>query len=104
LNYYSPLEYSYSNEKHDAEIVQTVCKKCGNPLFARYDLDKIKKNMTRRELRVRRAKMWKYGELLQFKERRNGVSLGESWTPLLYVKKLDEISISGLYVARACAL
>ncbi len=39
------LECSKCGEHHDADQVQTVCKKCGKPLFARYDLEAAKETL-----------------------------------------------------------
>jgi threonine synthase len=99
LSYYTHLECSFCGDKHDSNKIQTVCKKCGKPLFARYELELIKDVVTRRELVAREASMWKYWELLPVKDRKNIVSLGEGWTPLTQVKKLsEEIKLSKLYV------
>jgi threonine synthase len=99
LSYYTHLECSNCGEKHVIDKVQTVCKNCSKPLFARYDLEKIKENVTRRELVARKSTMWKYWELLPIKERKNIVSLGEGWTPLTPLKRLGtEVGIQELYV------
>jgi threonine synthase len=99
LSYYTNLECSYCDKDHDANKIQTVCKICGKPLFARYDLENIKENVTRRELVARESTMWRYWELLPIKKRSNLVSLGEGWTPLTSANKLgEEIGISKLYV------
>jgi threonine synthase len=79
--------------------VQTVCKKCGKPLFARYDLEEIKNTITKRELVGREASMWRYWELLPVKYKKNVVTLGEGWTPLTPAKKLGaEISLNNLWI------
>jgi threonine synthase len=99
LSYYTHLECSYCEKEHDANKIQTVCQKCGKPLFARYDLEIVKENVTRRELVARESTMWKYWELLPIKKRSNIVSLGEGWTPLTKVKRLgEEIGVPRLYV------
>jgi threonine synthase len=99
LSYYTHLECSNCGEKHDADKVQTICKKCSKPLFARYDLEKMKDNVDRLELVARSSTMWRYWELLPIKEIRNMVSLGEGWTPLTSLKRLgSEIGFQGLYV------
>ncbi|MBN2335833.1 threonine synthase [Candidatus Bathyarchaeota archaeon] len=99
MSYFTHLECSACGEKHEANKIQTVCKKCGKPLFARYDLEAVKEEVTRRELVSREATMWRYWELLPVKQRRNVVCLGEGWTPLTYTPRLgDEIGLKDLWV------
>ncbi|MBD3173322.1 threonine synthase, partial [Candidatus Bathyarchaeota archaeon] len=98
MSYYTHLECTACGETHTADKVQTVCKKCGKPLFAKYDLEKIKESLTRRDLVGREASLWRYFELLPVKDRRNIVSLGEGWTPLTNVPRLGkEIGLKNLW-------
>lgn len=90
LNKMTHLECSKCGTRHDAEQVQTVCKKCGKPLFARYDLEAAKETLTRRELVGRVASMWRYREILPVRRPENVVTLGEGWTPLTPTPKLGE--------------
>ena len=93
------LECSSCGEKHDADVVQTVCKKCGKPLFARYDLEAVKDSVTRRELVAREATMYRYYELLPIKDRRNIVTLGEGWTPMTPTPSLGKsIELPDLWI------
>ena len=79
--------------------MQTVCKKCGKPLFARYDLEAVKESLTKRELVGREASMWRYYELLPVKNRKNIVTLGEGWTPLIHTKSLGQsIGLPDLWI------
>jgi threonine synthase len=99
MSQYTHLECSACGEKHDAEKIQTVCKKCGKPLFARYDLEAVKESVTKRELVGREASMWRYFELLPVKQRKNIVSLGEGWTPLTHAPTLGkEIGLHDLWI------
>ncbi|MCW4050759.1 MAG: threonine synthase [Candidatus Bathyarchaeota archaeon] len=99
MSYYTHLECTYCNEKHDANMVQTVCKKCGKPLFAKYDLEAIKENVTRQELVDRESSMWRYWELLPVKSRKNMVSLGEGWTPMTHTPRVGkEIGLKDLWI------
>jgi threonine synthase len=76
-----------------------VCKICGKPLFARYDLEAVKEAVSKRELVAREANMYRYFELLPIKHRKNIVSLGEGWTPLTYTGKAGkEIGLKDLWV------
>ena len=84
------LECSKCGERHDADQVQTVCKKCGKPLFARYDLERAKETLTKRELVGRVSSMWRYREILPVRRSENVVTLGEGWTPLIPTRRLGE--------------
>ena len=99
MSQYTHLECSACGEKHDADVVQTVCKKCGKPLFARYDLEAVKESVTRRELVGREASMWRYFELLPVRHRKNIVTLGEGWTPLTPAPSVGkEIGLKNLWL------
>jgi threonine synthase len=99
MSQFTHLECSSCGEKHDAEQIQTVCTKCGKPLFARYDLEVVKDLLTKQMLVGREASMWRYFELLPVKYRENIVSLGEGWTPLTHALKAgEEIGLSNLWI------
>ena len=99
MSFFTHLECSSCGESHETNKVQTVCTKCGKPLFARYDLEKIRNTLSRRELVAREANMWRYWELLPILERKNAVTLGEGWTPLTNTPRLGEkIGLPDLWV------
>lgn len=99
MSYFTRLECTYCGTEHDASAVQTVCKKCGKPLFARYDIEGIKESVTRRELVGREASMWRYWELLPVRYRKNVVTLGEGWTPLTPAKRLgSDVGLKNLWI------
>ena len=84
------LQCSKCGERYDADQVQTVCKKCGKPLFARYDLERAKETLNKRELVGRVSSMWRYREILPVRRSENIVTLGEGWTPLTPTHRLGE--------------
>ncbi|MCX6655971.1 MAG: threonine synthase [Candidatus Bathyarchaeota archaeon] len=84
------LQCSKCGEHYDADQVQTVCKKCGKPLFARYDLERAKETLNKRELVGRVSSMWRYREILPVRRSENIVTLGEGWTPLTTTRRLGE--------------
>lgn len=99
MSFVTHLACSSCGERHEANVIQTVCKKCGKPLFVKYDHEKIKETVTRRELVGREATMWRYWELLPVRKRENKVSLGEGWTPLTPTKKLGkELGVHDLWI------
>jgi threonine synthase len=99
MSQFTHLECSSCGEKHESDKIQTVCKKCGKPLFARYDLEAVKNSLTKSELIGREATMWRYFELLPIKNRKNIISLGEGWTPLTETPKIGtKIGLKNLWV------
>ncbi|MBM3292485.1 threonine synthase [Candidatus Bathyarchaeota archaeon] len=99
MNQLTHLECSYCGAIYESEKLQTVCLKCGKPLFARYDLEKVKETLSKRELVGRVSSMWRYFELMPIKERKNIITLGEGWTPLTPVERLSEsLGLKDLWV------
>jgi threonine synthase len=74
------LECSKCGEKLSADKPQTLCPKDGGSLYARYDLDAIRKKFTRESLAGRPATMWRYADVLPDAD---PVTLGEGFTPML---------------------
>jgi len=93
------LECSRCGTRHEADELQTVCRKCGKPLLPRYDLEAAKKSLTKEALVGRVSSMWRYLELLPVRRKENIVSLGEGWTPLTPAKRLGEsLGLSNLLI------
>jgi threonine synthase len=77
------LECSACTERHAADELHKLCKSCGMPLLARYDLVEAATTLTRAALKNRRADLWRYEEVLPLQDDGFRLSLGEGWTPLL---------------------
>jgi threonine synthase len=93
------LECSACGAQHDASRLQNVCTKCGKPLFARYDLDRAARTLTRGSLASRRSDMWRYHEVMPVDDEQDIVTLGEGWTPLLNADRLGQsLGASNLYI------
>src|SRR2546426_3775165 len=89
------LECSRCGKTHPHNRLQNLCT-CGKPLLARYELKAEAKPLTREAWTARRAKMWRYAEVLP-----GGppVSLGEGMTPLLDARKVGAaLGLKNLYV------
>jgi threonine synthase len=69
---------------------QTVCPQDGGVLFARYDLENLKKHFNLKVVAGRAATMWRYVEVLPAAA---PVSLGEGFTPLLPSRELTNVYI-----------
>ncbi len=71
----------------------------GAPLFARYDLDAVKKKVKREDLVGRIPTMWRYEEVMPVEDMQYCVSLGEGYTPLLQASSLGrKIGVPNLFV------
>ena len=60
----------------------------GKPLFARYDLDALRRTFTPAALVGRAPTLWRYSEVLPVRDPGCRVSLGEGFTPLLDCPRL----------------
>ncbi len=94
-SYMTHLECTACGTRHDADRPQTVCPACGKVLYARYDLDGVKRVVRPADFAGRRWDMWRYWELLPVRDRANVVTLGEGMTPLLSVRR-EAASAAGL--------
>lgn len=84
-------EYS-PKEKHQ------LCE-CGSPLLVAYDLERLKDNLSPKDVQNREPNLWRYHELLPVEDPENVVSLGEGMTPLIKMPKLGkEMAIPNLYM------
>src|ERR671937_181799 len=97
-SYLRSLECTACGDRFDADQVHGVCPSCGKVLFARYDLDAVKRALTPNDLKGRRWDMWRYRELLPVRDSANVVSLGEGMTPLLEVsdRVTDRLGLAGV--------
>ncbi|MBI2827587.1 MAG: threonine synthase [Planctomycetia bacterium] len=86
--YVTHLESAIDGTRLPADEPQTLHK--DRPLVVRYDLDAVRKAVTRDELAERPATMWRYRELLPPRDERGIVSLGEQLTPVLRCRRLGE--------------
>ncbi|MET8406393.1 threonine synthase [Streptomyces sp900116325] len=76
------LECGRCAERYDAEVPQNGCR-CGSPLLARYDLDRVRATVRPPDIASRSTDLWRYRELLPVRDPANVVALGEGWTPIV---------------------
>ncbi|WP_207477127.1 threonine synthase [Arenibaculum pallidiluteum] len=81
------LECSYTGERYEADTLHNLSK-AGKPLLVRYDLDGVRRALSKDELARRPADLWRYRELLPVRRKEDIVSLGEAVTPLIPLPKL----------------
>ncbi|QYR21857.1 threonine synthase [Paenibacillus sp. sptzw28] len=69
--------------------------KCGGTLLVAYDLERIRRTLTKEKLKNLPATMWRYNELLPIENEESIISLGEGWTPLVPLNMTKEILPGG---------
>src|SRR5690349_22224592 len=99
ISHLSQLTCSVCHKPYDAGIAQTFCTcASGNkaPLLAQYDFptalgkDSIEKDD---------CSMWRYFEILPVRDKKNIVTLGEGWTPILPMNKLgNHLGMENLFM------
>ena len=83
------LECSYTGERYEADRLHNLSK-AGKPLLVRYDLDGVRKAISKELLAARRPTLWKWRELLPVRRIENVVSLGEDATPVVGCPRLEK--------------
>ena len=81
------LECSATGERYPADVLHNLSR-AGKPLLVRYDLDGVRKALSKEALARRAPDLWRYRELLPVRHTRDIVSLGEAVTPLVAMPKL----------------
>src|SRR5580693_720063 len=81
------LECSLTGERYPADTLQTLSK-AGRPLLVRYDLDGVRRALSREALAGRPQTLWRYRELLPVRRPGDVVSLGEVVTPLISLPRI----------------
>jgi len=81
------LECSLTGERYEADRLHGLSK-AGKPLLVRYDLDGVRRALTREKLAGRPQTLWRYRELLPVRRPENLVQLGEVVTPLIPLPRI----------------
>ncbi|HEX2439606.1 MAG TPA: threonine synthase [Methylomirabilota bacterium] len=88
MSFVSHIECTVCGARHEAGRPQTVCQKCGQMLAVRYDLDGVKRAVSKETLRSRPPGMYRFRELTPLADGEVPVTLGEGGTPLLALPRL----------------
>ena len=83
------LECAYTGEHYPADQVHNLSK-AGKPLLVRYDLEGVRKALSKEALAERPRDLWRYRELLPVRRVQDIVSLGEAMTPVVQLRRLAE--------------
>jgi threonine synthase len=82
------LECSATGERYPADVLHNVSR-AGKPLLVRYDLDGVRRALSKQALAARAPDLWRYRELLPVRRVADIVSLGEAMTPLVALPRLS---------------
>src|SRR5438309_6361868 len=83
MGYLDRLECTRCGGRYAPGELHNLCPSCGKVLFARYDLERVREEVSRDALAERDPTMWRYREVMPVLDPRNIVTLGEGMTPLL---------------------
>ena len=83
------LECSMTGEHYPADQLHNLSR-TGKPLLVRYDLDGVRRALSKDALAQRPRDLWRYRELLPVRRTQDIVSLGEAVTPVVAMRKLAE--------------
>ncbi len=93
------LECPECGKTFDAEQRQTFCEDCRSPLYARYDMQRVRASLTPEALAERPRGIWRWSELLPVRSPAFRLTLGEGDTPLLKAEALGEqLGLGQLYI------
>jgi threonine synthase len=81
------LECGLTGERYEADTLHGLSK-AGRPLLVRYDLDGVRRALTKDMLAARPQTLWRYREMLPVRRPENVVSLGEIVTPLISLSRI----------------
>ena len=98
-SYLTHLECTACGLRHDADVLQTLCRDCGKVLYARYDLAAAAEAVSPSDIAAREQTMWRYREVLPVRDDAFEVTLGEGGTPLLRAERLGaSLGCTDLYI------
>ena len=98
-NYVSHLECSITGKKYEANKLHGLSD-AGRPLLVRYDLQNLKKEISRDDITNSKVDgLWRYSPLLPVSDPKDRITLGETITPLIKLNRTVNYSSNdkGLY-------
>ena len=97
MGYVSGLKCRECGREYPVDPIY-VCEFCFGPLEVAYDYKKIKKVLTKKNIKSREENLWRYKELLPI-DGEPQVGLDTGFTPLIKAGNLaKELGVSELYV------
>ena len=99
MSYLTSIKCSQCNMEYDTELYTPRCTSCGGVLRVEYDLELVKKTLSKKNIGRREPGVWKYREILPISDKVNSISLGEGGTYLHKCNGLAEkLNIDELYL------
>ncbi|MCS7387255.1 MAG: threonine synthase [archaeon GB-1867-005] len=93
------LECINCKSEHPMDEMLYNCKKCGDLLEVKLDLEDLKRKLEKVDWKRRSISVWKYREFLPISDESNIITLQEGGTPLYKCERLAErLGIKNLYV------
>lgn len=92
------LECGLTGEQYPPDVLHGLSR-AGRPLLVRYDLNAVRKVLTKSVLADRTANLWKWGELLPIRDPANRIDLGEIATPIISLDRTaDRLGAASILV------
>ena len=88
MSFFTHLEYAYGGERFSGDRPRNNLGSDGDVLEARYDLERVRRELEPDTISRGPASLWRYAPLLPAERPHEAVSLGEGWTPLLPARSL----------------
>ncbi len=98
MSFVSHLECPRCHLGYEASKLAAVCG-CGSPLLVQYDLEHVRRAVTKEAIAPRATTMWRYWELLPVSDASAVVTMGEGWTPVVRLENLGgSLDLPHLYL------
>jgi threonine synthase len=91
MSYLTHLEYEPGGERVSADVPRNNGGGRGVLQLARYDLARIKREVTPQDIARGRSSLWRYAPLLPAADPGRAVTLGEGFTPLIRCERLARV-------------
>jgi threonine synthase len=77
-------------KQYDPDELHGLCT-CGKVLFAEYDIEKAKEEISKTSFEKRKHNIWRIAEMMPVRKEKYRFSLGEGFTPLLRLNNLGKV-------------
>ena len=93
------LECTACGQTYESERLWRLSPCCEKPLYARYDLERLRETFRPSALAGRPATLWRYAEVLPVRDPARRLSLGEGFTPLIDAPRLaDALGVERIWI------
>ena len=90
FSYLDHLECTQCGKTFPHDVLSKISECCGKVLYARYDLPRLRQEVSREVFESRPPDMWRFAELMPVGSPEFVVTLGEGGTPLLKATNLEK--------------